>query len=447
MNPAPGYKRYLLGILLVIYSFNLLDRTALGLLLQDIKIDLDLSDTQLGFMSGIAFAIFYSLMGIPIARWADRGNRVTIIALTTALWSGAVMLCASAASFAQLLAIRVCVGVGEAGCGPPAHSLISDYFTRGERPRAAAAYALGAPLSMLVGFFLAGWLNQLYGWRMTFVLLGLPGLGLAAVVRFSLKEPRCDALPSADRSLAASRTTLKCVCAYLFANRTYRHLLVGFSVLNLFVYGVGQWQPAFFVRSYGIQTGPLGTWFALSCGVGGLVGTYCGGKWASAHTQNEWLHLRGAAILYAALGILSPLIYLSPNPLLAFAVLAVTSFGYFFTFGPTVAVIQTLVPARMRAVAFALLYLFVHLIGIGLGPLVVGTLSDAWTRWAGNESLRYALLALSPGYFWAAWHIWRAAAWVMRDVESALRTDQEGSLAEFTGEATNGRSVRARFAE
>src|SRR5262249_49919632 len=151
---------YLVTLLMVIFAFNFLDRLALGIALQDIKFELHLSDTQLGFLSGIAFASFYALMGIPIARWADRGNRVTIIGLTTALWSAAVALCGVAMSFAQLLLIRVGVAVGEAGCQPSALSLISDYFNRAERPRAIGVYTMGAPLSFMVGFFAAGWLNQ-----------------------------------------------------------------------------------------------------------------------------------------------------------------------------------------------------------------------------------------------------------------------------------------------
>src|SRR5687768_16882052 len=187
--PSRGYKVYLLVLLLVICAFNYIDRLALGLVLQDIKVDLSLTDTQLGLLSGIAFALFYSIMGIPIARWADRGNRVAIITFTTALWSAAVALCGVASNFVQLLLIRIGVAVGEAGCTPPAHSLIADYFTRAERPRAVAIYMLGGQLSV-VGYLWAGWLNELYGWRVTFMLLGLPGLGLAALAWLTLREPR-----------------------------------------------------------------------------------------------------------------------------------------------------------------------------------------------------------------------------------------------------------------
>src|SRR5690349_15063721 len=177
----PAYRNYLLGVLSVVLAFNFVDRLALGLMLEAIKVDLHLSDTQLGLLTGIAFALFYSVMGIPIARWADRGNRVTIITVTTALWSVAVALCGMAGSFVQLLLIRVAVAVGEAGCVPPAFSLMADYFSRAERPRATAIYGLGGPLSGIVGFFLAGALYEIYGWRVTFVLLATPGLVLATL--------------------------------------------------------------------------------------------------------------------------------------------------------------------------------------------------------------------------------------------------------------------------
>src|SRR5579871_6443149 len=189
MRPAT-YRKYFLALLLVIFAFNNMERFALGVVLQDLKLDLHLTDTQLGFLSGIAFALFYSVMGIPIARWADRGNRVTIIALTTALWSVAVAACGMATTFLQLLLIRIGVGVGEAGCVPPAHSLISDYFDRAERPKAVGTYWQGTNVSLIIGYFLAGWLNQFYGWRVTFVLLGLPGLILAALAWFTMKDPR-----------------------------------------------------------------------------------------------------------------------------------------------------------------------------------------------------------------------------------------------------------------
>jgi MFS family permease len=262
-----GYRNYLLVLLLVILTFNLQDGLALGLVLQAIKVDLNLTDTQLGFLSGIAFALFYSVMGIPIARWADRGNRVAIIALTTAAWSVMVASCGLAANFVQLLLIRVGVAVGEAGCMPPAHSLIADYFPRPERPRAVGLYLQGASLSVVMGYFLAGWLNQFYGWRVMFMALGSPGLLLAVLAWTTLREPRrgkssarTASVRSEPNARAPEQPRAKEVCMTLLAIPTFRQLLFAFSLSYFFGFGILQWQPAFFVRSYGLTTGQVGTW-------------------------------------------------------------------------------------------------------------------------------------------------------------------------------------------
>jgi len=436
------YKQYLLTVLSVILAFNYVDRLALGIVLQDIKVDLDLSDTQLGFLTGVAFALFYSVMGIPLARWADRGNRVTIIGITTAVWSAAVALCGLAQTFLQLLLIRIGVAVGEAGCIPTAHSLIADNFPRAERPRAVAWYMLGGPSSFVLGYFLAGWLNEFYGWRATFVLLGLPGLGLATLAWFTLREPRRGrpareaasrfAVPSLSEpeTLSSAQPSLKEVSLILRATTTFRHLLFSLSVMFFFSYGIGQWTPAFFIRSHGLETGALGTWFTMIYGVGGIVGTYWGGELASRHAaHNERLQLKAVAIVYASFGVISPFIYLLPNHYLAFGVMTVVTVGGTMANGPLFATIQTLVPPRMRAMSIAIIYLFANLIGMGLGPLAAGALSDAVRPWAGEDSLRYALLALCPGYVWGGWHLWRGSRTVTRDLQVA-QVDQDRAAGE-----------------
>ena len=421
------YRRYLLVMLLLILAFNSVDRVALGVVLQNIKTDLNLTDTQLGFLSGIAFTLFYATMGIPIARWADRGNRVTIITVTTALWSTTVAMCGAAVTFVQLLLIRIGVAVGEAGCVPPAHSLIADYFSREERPRAVARYMLGVPVALTTGFFAAGWLNELCGWRATFVILGLPGLALAMVARLTLKEPRQTGAsvaavthlqPSATASF--SEPTLKTVCTTLWKRAAFRNLLVCHSVWYFFGYGILQWQPTFFVRSHHLSTGEIGTWFALIYGLGGGLGTYLGGEWAARYAAgNERLQLKACAFALGVYALLYVGAFLAPNYHLAVAALAVGNLGGSMVFGPILATIQTLVPARMRARSIALVYLFANLIGMGLGPLAAGVLSDVLRPLSGEESLRYALVLLAPGYFWAAWHLWLASQTVARDLATA----------------------------
>jgi MFS family permease len=418
-----SYRHYLLGLLLLILAFNYVDRLALGLVLQEIKKDLRLSDTELGFLTGLAFAIFYSLMGLPIARWADRGNRARVIWITTLLWSAAVALCGLITNFTQLLLVRIGVAVGEAGCMPPAHSLIADHFTRAERPRAVSIYLLGSSLSMIIGYFLAGWLNELYGWRITFMIISLPGLALAALAWRTLREPRNagrDATSGASSPPAVSEAPgMMEVCLALWRNATFRDLMLCFLAASFFGYGILQWQPAFFIRSFGFQTGELGTWLAVIYGATGLLGTWQGGEWASRKAaNNERLQLKAMALAFSSFGIISACIYVSDNRYIALALLALAAFGGALVNGPLFATIQTLVPERMRAMSVALLYLFANLVGMGLGPLVAGALSDAFRRWAGEESLRYALLVLSPGYLWGGWHLWRASATVTHDLEN-----------------------------
>jgi MFS transporter, Spinster family, sphingosine-1-phosphate transporter len=446
-----GNKNYLLAILLIILASNGADGWALGIMLEDIKAELLLSDTQLGALSGIAFSLFYAIMGIPIARWADRGNRITIIALTTALWSVMVALCGVAANFAQLLLIRVGVAVGEAGCTPPAHSIISDVFSRAARPRAFAVYMLGAPLSVIIGYFGAGWLNELYGWRATFLMLGIPGLIPAALAWFTLRDPRqanrresngAELLSSPTATAPASpQPDLRLVCRTLWHNRTFRHLLLCFSVVYFFGTGISQWQPTFFVRTYGLKTGELGTWFALIYGLGGLLGTIWGGIWASRYAANEErLQLRIMAVAFGCFGLVSAFIYLASNYYFALALMAAGYVVLAMTYGPLFATIQTLVPERMRAMSIAIVYFFANLVGMGLGPLAVGALSDALRPSLGEDSLRYALLVMCPGYFWCAWHLWRGSRSVARDVRAA-RSDDDAPIARqaiVSGERADG---------
>jgi predicted MFS family arabinose efflux permease len=428
---AVGEKSYLLNVLLLISASNFVDRLLLGLVLQDIKVDLSLSDTQLGFLTGIAFALFYSIMGIPIARWADRGNRVLIIAVTTALWSVAMAMSGVAGNFQQLLLIRVLVAVGEAGCMPPAHSLIAEVFTRAERPRAVAHYMLGGPLAYVIGYFVGGWLNQLFGWRATFMMLGFPGLGLAVLAWFTLRDPRVgNAAPTpsstteafAEASSASEQPGLKEVCVTLWANATFRHLVLAYSVLCFFGSGIGSWKAPFFIRSFGLQTGELGVWLAIIWGGGGILGTYWGGLLADRHAaRNERLQLKAMAAVYVSFVLVSSGVYLSSNVFLAFGLMAISLIGVYTVVGPLFAVIQTIVHERMRAMSIAIVGLFANLIGMGLGPLAVGALSDAIRPWTGEESLRYALLAMCPGYWWVAWHLWRASKTVESDLIAVPR--------------------------
>jgi MFS family permease len=317
--------------------------------------------------------------------------------------------------------------VGEAGCIPPAHSLIADVFDRAERPRAVARYMLGISFGLALGYFAGGWLNQVFGWRKTFMMIGIPGLILAALAKFTIREPRRSkdsttraGLVSETASSLPQQPAVKEMISTLWANSAFRHLLFCFSVWYFFGYGLQQWQPTFFIRSYGLQTGELGTWLAVVQGGGSALGVYLGGEWAYRYAaNNERRQLIGVAVMFSIYAIFNILTYLAPNRYWAFAALTVAAIGGNGCQGPVLATMQTVVPARMRAVSLALVYFFANLIGMGLGPLAAGALSDAFHPWAGDESVRYALVSLSPGYFWAAWHLWRAGRTVARDVAAA----------------------------
>lgn len=424
------YKGYLLGFLVIISTFNFAEREVLGIISQSIKLDLSLTDSQLGLLGGITFALFYATMGIPIARWADHGNRVTIIAVTTALWGVAVALCGAARSFVQLVLIRVVVGVGEAGCQPTTNSLLPDYFNRAERSRAMGIYALASPLSLVVGYGLAGLINQFYGWRTTFVVLGLPCLAFALLAALTLREPRRSAASPAGlqtRTPSSQPVNLRQTAVILWGNVTFRHLALAYVVSAFFSTGIFQWLPVFFIRSYGLQTGELGIWLSAIVGVGGFVGTYLGGELTSRFAgHNEPLQLKVMTVITVLTMVLSSGVYLIHNLHVAFVALAVyVAVGLSIT-GPWVALKQTVVPPHLRATSFALIFMFGNLIGTGIGPWAGGVLSDLLRPLFGEESLRYALLALSPGQLWVAWHLWRASKTVVHDVRMAElgRTDR-----------------------
>lgn len=432
------YRTYLLVLLAVIYAFNFMDMGAFGMALQSIKVSLHLSDAQLGLVSGVAFSVFYSTVGVGLGRWADVGNRVTILSVTRIIWGVMVILTGRARSFMQMFAVRMGVAVGESGCLPPAYSLIGEYFSRAERPRALGIFFLGIPLSMLLGFFVSGWLIQHCGWRETFTIMGLPGFALALVVWLTLKEPRrrrrenvpeykaraavrqMSDIDAPDSALLSLWETFK----HLYANATFRRVLLAFVVSYFFFYGAYQWQAAFFIRSYGMQTGTLGAWLAVAYGVPGVIGNYLGGvmvsRWA---TGNERLQLIIMAVLYCISGVVLPFVYLTHDAHAAFALIAISTLAFQLGNPAVVGSLQAVVPARMRAISIMIVFLFANLIGLGLGPVLTGVLSQALQHTFGVDSLRYALALMSPWFFVCGWLVWRGSKTAARDVEVARRTE------------------------
>lgn len=414
---SAAYKRYVLVSLTAVYTLNLVDRGLMILLLQPIKEDLQLSDTQLGFLTGIAFGLFYATLGLPIARWADRGNRVTITSLAIGLWGLTVMACMFVTSYLQLVASRVLAAVGESGCKPPTYSLVGDYFPKpAERTRAMAVYIAGSPLSNLLSFVAGGWLSELYGWRMAFFVLGVPGLILAIILKLTIVEPRADVARARESHALPPLTT---VIGVLWRQRSFRHLSAALILFYTVGLGLGPWYAAFLMRSHGMTTGELGTLLGLIfsiAGTGGvLLGGYVAARWFA---QNERAQMRASAVMVALLVPCYVAFLILPQRSQALAALVplMTIFSIFL--GPTYALMQRLVADEMRATTMAVVMLLANLIGFGIGPQIVGIVSDLLTPTLGAEALRYAMLSMSFVALWSAYHFWRVGHTVAEDLRA-----------------------------
>jgi MFS family permease len=423
-------------LLTLIYTLNFLDRSLIILLLQSIKTDLVLTDTQLGLLTGIAFGLFYATLGLPIARWADHGNRVTIVSIAIGLWGVTVMACMLVTNFIQLLLARTAAGVGEAGCMPPTYSLLGDYFPKSaERTWAMVIYWLANPLAALISFVIGGWLNEVYGWRETFFLMSVPALLLAVVAKVTIKEPRTSsASPGGSKAeLPGWRVVLK----VLWQQPSTRHLSLGIIVVFTMALGMAPWYAAFMIRTHAMGTAELGVWLGLIFGIGGAAGTLLGGYVAERwFADNERGQMRITALMIASLTPSFALFLVlqdKHHALLAFVPLMVV---FYFFVGPTFALLQRLVVDEMRATTLALVMLFANLIGMGIGSQVVGVLSDLLMPSLGSDSLRYAMLAMSVVALWAAVHFWRVGTTVNEDLSALSNSVQLNGLRETSGRLT-----------
>lgn len=410
---SQGYKYYVLFALTLVSTFNYLDQGLMGLLLQPIKEDLHLSDSQLGFLTGIAFALFYATLGLPIARWADRGDRSTITALAIALWGTTVMLCLFVTNYVQLILARVAAGVGESGCMPPTYSLVGDYFPEsGERTRAMSVYWLANAMATLISFILGGWINEHYGWRSTFFVMGAPAILVAVMVKLTVKEPRQRVVQRKCLELSKMQ-----VVRLLWRQRSARHLIAAIVLLYTIGAGLSPWYAAFMIRSHGMQTAELGVWLGLIFGVSGIVGIllggYVSGRWFST---NEPGQMRLSAIMISLVVPFFMLFLLLPRKEAALTSLIPLSVAFGFFTGPAFALMQRLVPDEMRATTIALTMLLANLIGMGAGPQIVGVLSDLLNPLFAQDSLRYAMLMTSFVALWAALHFWKAGQAVAHDL-------------------------------
>lgn len=414
---TPAYRSYALSLFLLVYIINFVDRQIFGILIEPIRLEIDLSDTQLGLLGGIAFAIFYTFAGIPIARWADVGVRKNIVALALVIWSVMTMFTSTAKGFGTLLIARVGVGIGEAGCSPPIHSLISDMYPEEERATALSTYALGIPIGAAIGTLLGGWIGEYFGWRMAFMVVGLPGIIVAIVVFFTVREPpRGHSEPDhvkVQKDLVPLADTIK----FLWGLKAFRHLSFA-GALHAFVgYGVGLFIPAFFMRVHGFGLAETSTYLFL-IGLTGMIGTYLGGYLGDRMGKKDKRWYMGVPGIATMLSVpFAVFFYTTGDPMLAI-VLAIPGaiLGPMYL-GPTFAMTQTLVPPAMRSTASAILLFVLNLIGLGLGPVFAGFLSDTLRPGYGEESIRYSLLILAvAGNIWSALHYYLASRTLREDL-------------------------------
>jgi MFS family permease len=396
---SSGYKTAVLGLLVLAYTFNFIDRTIIATIGQAIKVDLKITDTELGLLGGLSFAVLYTLLGIPIARVAERWNRVSIISLALVAWSGFTVACGLAGNFVQLLALRVGVGVGEAGCSPPAHSLISDYFEPRRRASALSIYAVGIPLGAMIGAIAGGWLAKTWGWRVAFMVVGAPGIAMALLVKFVIKEPPRGHSDPPERPILASDVAahavpaprgswlwaelreLGAVAASLFGKWPVLNMVLGVTLASFGGYGAGQFAPPYFIRAFGLDYATVGLIFGLIGGFSALVGTLAGGF------ITDWAGKRGARwyslIPAIGLAIATPIYivaYRQPDWKVAALILLLPGIFHYTYLGPTFGVVQNVVETRRRATAAAVLFLFLNIIALGGGPLFTGWIIDCFAQ-------------------------------------------------------------------
>ena len=409
-------RAYVLFILVVVYAFNFIDRQIVGILAVPIKADLGLTDSQLGLMGGLAFALFYTGLGIPVAMLADRFSRTWIMTAALAIWSVMTAVSGLATNFWQLFAARLGVGVGEAGGVAPAYSLISDYFPANQRARAIGIYSFGIPIGSAIGIVFGGIIASLIDWRYAFFIVGLAGIVLAPIFRMTLREPERGRYD--HKRDATKPPDLKLILRTLAGKPSFWLLALGASFSSMIGYGIFFWLPSFFVRSYGLTLLDASLFYGAILLLGGVVGIWAGGWLGDRFGQDKRAqYARIPAIAFVCsvpfyvLAILSPTLTVS-----FFAFLVPTALGLAWL-GPVISAIQHLVRPAMRATASAIFLFIINLVGIGLGTYAIGAISDALATQFGDDSLRYSILAGTGFYVIAAASLFLASRWLERDWE------------------------------
>ncbi len=410
-----AHARYTLGLLVLLYVINYVDRQILSVLLEPIKRDLGVSDTAMGLLTGLAFALFYTTAGIPIARLADSGSRRNVIVVGVVVWSAMTAFCGLARSYVQLVIARIGVGVGEATLSPAAHSLISDHFPPARRATALATYNIGGNVGIMLGFMAGGWIGDTLGWRTAFLVVGLPGLGAALLTRLTLREP-----PRGGSEGARDEADVPGfgeVLRYMASRRTFLHLCLASAFYAFAAYGFTVWGATFLIRVHQMSLTDTGIAMGLIQGIGGGLGTYLGGVLSDRRARDDarflvWIPALGGVL---ALPLLAVFLF-SPERSVALGAYGLAMVFSVFFVGPSYAVAQGLARLRMRAQAAALLMFAINLIGLGVAPLAVGMLNDWLAGAFGDEAIRYSLMVTGATTLWAVGHSIAAARSIREDL-------------------------------
>lgn len=397
---STAYRNYVLVVLVVLNLNNFLDRTSISALAPAIQDEFGLSDTLVGLVMGIAFTVFYATLAFPLARMIDHHNRVRILSGVLALWSLMATLCGTAASFLQLFMFRIGVGIGEAGAGPASHSLISDYFRKLDRPVALGVFSLGVPLGTFLGIYLGGILVDAIGWRWTFVALGAPGLLLALIVLLTVREPVRGGLDDpADLAVlrASEDVPFWDVVRGLLRSPTFQIMSLSAAPSALCGYGMNLWMPSFITRIHELELGVFSLQLGLAIGVGGGLGAMLGGAITSrAALRDPRAYLTLPALTMLIFAVVMALAVWTASLPVVYAAIWIAAFCQFFLMGPFFGIVQRLAPLRGRAIATAAFFFILSVIGLGIGPLYVGGVSDLFQANYGEaEALRLALTTLS----------------------------------------------------
>jgi len=396
IHQSAWYRNYVLGVLFLVYCLSFIDRQIIAVLSPAIKADLALNDTELGALKGLAFALFYAGMGIPLAIIGDRGSRVRLISICLALWSAMTVASGAAHSFIHLFLARMGIGIGEAGGVAPAHSIISDYFRKDERARALGLFSLGIPAGILFGYLLGGWLATAYGWRLTFVIVGTPGLAMAFLLYLTVREPERGATDEREGVEREEQLHWLTVIRSLWKIPTYRTVVYAGSLNAFCGYALSNWLADFFVRTHDFTMRDLGAPLALVNGVGVGVGIYLGGVWADRYATKDgarYLSIPGTCFALAV-----PLLICAfwvSSSLVSLVLLFIAFVLSYVSIAPLFTVLQLLAPVNSRALCAAYFLLWQNLLGAGLGPFVMGGASDLLHIYFDESgALRIALTSL-----------------------------------------------------